>query len=369
MPRTSPPFRAEHIGSFVRPDRLLSAARELKAGTITQDQFTAIADEAVTEIVRFQESIGMLSVTDGEFRRRAWSVGFIDAVEGFGLREGTLEFRTSGGQTRAELSPYAKTRLKRVRGIATGEFAFLKSVIHAGTPKVTLPAPSVMHFFLGARAIDENVYPDIELYFDDLVEIYRAEIAELARLGCTYLQLDDTALPCNCDADIREKLKLRGDDPDALTARYVKLINDVLAERPANMTVGMHLCRGNLKGTWMAEGGYAPIAEQLFGGSAIDAFFLEFDTPRAGDFGPLRHVAKDKMVVLGLISTKTPQLEPKDDIKRRIDEAARYLDLDRLCLSPQCGFSSVSGGGQIVGRDDERRKLELVREIAHDVWS
>lgn len=366
--RNRPPFRAEHVGSFVRPENLLTAARQLRAGAISRETFDEIADQAVVDIVRFQEDVGMPSLTDGEFRRRGWSAGFIDAVEGFGLREGSLEFRTSRGETRAELSPYAKTRLKRTRGIATDEFAFLKSAVRKGTPKITLPAPSVMHFFLGARSVDESVYPDTEAYFDDLVEIYRAEIAELAALGCTYLQLDDTALPCNCDDMVRAKVRQRGDDPDALTARYVDLVNDVLAEKPPDMTVAMHLCRGNLKGTWMAEGGYEPVAERLFRGSAVDAFFLEFDTPRAGDFGPLRHMPKDKKVVLGLISSKTPALERKEDIKRRIDEASRYVDLDRLSLSPQCGFSSGGGGGQVVGQDDERRKLELILEIAGEVW-
>ena len=368
MAKLNPPFRAEHIGSFVRPESLLNVARKFRTGEVDSAALAKAADDAVTDIVRFQESVGMPSITDGEFRRRAWSVGFIDNVEGFGLREGALEFKTSTGATKAELSPYAKERLKRTRGITTHEFSFLKSVVRKGLPKVTIPAPSVMHFFLGARAVDEAVYPDIETYFDDLVKIYQEEIAELAKMGCTYIQLDDTAMACLCDETVREKVKRRGDDPNELLARYVKLINDVLRGRPADMTVGLHLCRGNLKGTWMAEGSYDFIAEKLFGGSDVDAFFLEYDSPRAGDFNPLKHMAKDKTVVLGLISSKGPQLESKDDIKRRIHEAAKFVDLDRLCLSPQCGFSSVGGGGQIVDLDDERRKLELVLQIAQDVW-
>ena len=366
--KLNPPFRAEHIGSFVRPDDLLNAARQLKAGKINPDELKRIADEAIVEIVRFQEDIGMPSVTDGEFRRRSWSAGFIDAVEGFGLREGTIEFRTQAAGKGAEFSPYAKARLQRTRGIATEEFAFLKSVVRKGTPKATIPAPDVMHYFLGPRAVDDSVYPDIETYFDDLARIYREEIAALAQLGCTYLQIDDTALPCNCDEYIRQGVKKRGEDPDALTARYIRLLNDAIRDRPANMTIGVHMCRGNLKGTWMAEGGYDPIAEQLFNQATVDAFFLEFDTPRAGDFAPLRHVPKTKTVVLGLVSSKTPVLEHADDIKRRINEAARYVDLDRLCLSPQCGFSSGGGSGQTVGLDDERRKLELVLDVVQDVW-
>ena len=366
--RKNPPFRAEHIGSFVRPEPLLNAARARKAGKITDEALKEAADQAIVEIVRFQESLGMPSVTDGEFRRRSWSAGFIDAVDGFGLREGTIEFRTQGSGKGAELSPYAKARLQRKRAIAADEFAFLKSAVRQGTPKTTIPAPDVMHYFMGPRAVDEAVYPDMEQFFADLARIYREEIAELGKRGCRYLQIDDTAIPCNCDEHIRASVKKRGEDPDALTARYVRLLNDAIRGRPADMTVGVHMCRGNLKGTWMAEGGYEPIAEQLFNGADVDVFFLEFDTPRAGDFTPLRHVPKGKSVVLGLISSKTPVLESKDEIRRRIDEAARHIDLDRLGLSPQCGFSSGGGSGQTVGRDDERRKLELVLEVAHDVW-
>jgi 5-methyltetrahydropteroyltriglutamate--homocysteine methyltransferase len=366
--KKNPPFRAEHIGSFVRPEPLLNAARARRAGTITDDALKQAADQAITEIVRFQESLGMPSVTDGEFRRRSWSAGFIDAVDGFGLREGTIEFRTQGSGKGAELSPYAKARLQRKRAIAADEFAFLKSAVRQGTPKTTIPAPDVMHYFMGPRAVDEAVYPDMEQFFEDLARIYREEIAELGKRGCRYLQIDDTALPCNCDEHIRASVKKRGEDPDALTARYVKLLNDAIRGRPADMTVGVHMCRGNLKGTWMAEGGYEPIAEKLFNEAEVDVFFLEFDTPRAGDFTPLRHLPKSKSVVLGLVSSKTPVLESKDEIKRRIDAAARHVDLDRLALSPQCGFSSGGGSGQTVSRDDERRKLQLVLDVAHDVW-
>jgi methionine synthase II (cobalamin-independent) len=366
--KKNPPFRAEHIGSFVRPEALLNAARARKAGTITDEALAEAADQAIVEIVRFQESLGMPSVTDGEFRRRSWSAGFIDAVDGFGLREGTIEFRTQAAGKGAELSPYAKARLQRKRAIAADEFAFLKSIVRRGTPKTTIPAPDVMHYFMGPRAVDETVYPDMEQFFEDLARIYREEIAELAKRGCTYLQIDDTALPCNCDEHIRQSVKKRGEDPDALTARYVRLLNDAIGGRPAGMTVGVHMCRGNLKGTWMAEGGYQPIAERLFNEADVDVFFLEFDTPRAGDFTPLRHVPNGKSVVLGLVSSKTPVLESKDEIKRRIDEATRHIDLDRLGLSPQCGFSSGGGSGQTVGRDDERRKLQLVLDVVHDVW-
>ena len=219
--KLNPPFRAEHIGSFVRPDGLLNVARAHKAGKVTDEALKEAADQAIVEIVRFQESVGMPSITDGEFRRRSWSAGFIDAVEGFGLREGSIEFRSQSVGKGAELSPYAKSRLKRTRGIASDEFAFLKSAVQHGRPKATIPAPDVMHYFLGPRAVDEAAYPDMEVFYEDLTRIYREEVAELARRGCTYLQIDDTALPCNCDEHIRNSVRKRGENPDALTARYV----------------------------------------------------------------------------------------------------------------------------------------------------
>jgi 5-methyltetrahydropteroyltriglutamate--homocysteine methyltransferase len=319
-------------------------------------------------VVRFQEALGLSSVTDGEFRRRGWSAGLIDAVEGFGLREGSLGFRDEQGERGAPPSPYARARLRRARGIATEELRFLKHAVTTGVPKVTLPAPDVMHFFLGPRSVDSRVYPDIEEYYADLVAIYRAEIADLVAMGGTYLQLDDTALPCNCDDRVRAAVRARGEDPDALTARYVALVNEVLAACPPGMARAIHMCRGNLKGAWMAEGGYEPIAEQVFGGLAVDAFLLELDTARAGDVAPLRFVRAPTRVVLGLVSTKTPALESADTLKRRIDEAARYVPLDRLGLSPQCGFSSVPGSGQPLTPDDQRRKLARILEVAAEVW-
>jgi 5-methyltetrahydropteroyltriglutamate--homocysteine methyltransferase len=335
---------------------------------MTADRFRALQDECVREVVRLQEDLGLPSVTDGEFRRRGWSAGFIDAVEGFELRAGALGFRDERGERRAPPSPYARARLRRARGIATEEFRFLRDAATAGVPKVTIPAPDVMHFFLGPQSVDPRVYPDVEEYYADLVAIYRAEIADLVALGCTYLQLDDTALPCNCDPRVRAAVRSRDEDPDALTARYVGLVNDALAACPPGVARAVHMCRGNLKGAWMAEGGYEPIAERVFGGLAVDAFLLEFDTPRAGDLRALRFVPAPKRVVLGLVSTKTPVLEPAAALARRIEEAARYVPLERLGLSPQCGFSSVPGSGQPITPDDQRRKLALVVSVARDVW-
>ena len=365
---TRPPFRVDHVGSFLRPERLLAAAREAKAGKLDQASYRAIQDESIRHIVAFQEGLGLQAITDGEFRRRSWSAGFIDAVEGFGLREGALGFRDESGYLGVAPSPYAKSRLRRNKPIVTGDYAFLKSLVGTAVAKVTMPSPDVMHFFLGPRAVDETVYPDIEVFYDDLAQIYRDEIELLEANGCTYLQLDNTALPCNCDERGRAQVRERGEDPDALTARYAKLINQALDGRPQHMFVSMHLCRGNLKGAWMAEGGYEPIAEVLFGEARIDAFFLEYDTPRAGDFQPLRFVPENTGVILGLVSTKTPQLESEDELKRRIDDAAKYVPLERLGISPQCGFSSGGGRGQPITQDDTKAKIELLQRVARDVW-
>jgi 5-methyltetrahydropteroyltriglutamate--homocysteine methyltransferase len=361
-------FRVEHVGSFLRPSRLLQCAREHKAGRRTDGELRQVQDDCIREIVAFQQSLGLPTITDGEFRRRSWSAGFIDAVEGFGLREGALTFRTESSVMGVAASPYAKAPLKRKRRIAADDYSFLESVVKQGVPKVTIAAPDVMHYFLGPDAFEPSIYRDREAYFSDLVQIYRDEIAELGAAGCRYVQLDDTALPCNCDPHARAAVAARGEDADELTARYARLINDAIAARPPDMLVGMHLCRGNLKGAWMAEGGYEPIAEVLF--NAIDAsiYCLEYDTARAGDFSPLRHVPGGKRVILGLVSTKTPVLEKKDSLKRQIDAASRYAGLEQLGIGPQCGFSSGGGGGQPVTQDDTRRKLELIMEVSQEIW-
>ena len=358
--------RVEHVGSFVRPEKLLNAVRERKAGRIDDAQLRKAQDEAIRDIVAFQESIGLPSITDGEFRRRSWSAGFIDAIDGFGLRDGTLSFRDETRVIGVAASPYAKAPLKRKKRIVADDYRFLKSVVKRGVPKVTMAAPDVMHYFLGPKAFD--AYKDREAFFADLVKIYREEIRDLAADGCTYLQLDDTALPCNCDAHARQDVVNRGETPDELTERYAKLFNEAIAQKPRDMTVAVHLCRGNLKGAWMAEGGYEPIAEALFNRLDATVYCLEYDTERAGDFAPLRYLPKGKRVILGLVSTKTPVLERKEDLKKRIDAAAKHIALDQLGIGPQCGFSSGGGGGQALSADDTRRKLELVMEVARDVW-
>jgi 5-methyltetrahydropteroyltriglutamate--homocysteine methyltransferase len=362
-------FRVEHVGSFLRPPRLLDAARAHKAGTLGEEEFRAIQDECIREIVAFQESLGLPTITDGEFRRRSWSAGFIDAVDGFGLRDGALGFRDATKSIGVAPSPYARAALKRRQRIVSDDYRFLKSAVKRGVPKVTIAAPDVMHYFLGPRSFEPSIYADREAYFSDLVKIYRDEIASLAAEGCSYLQLDDTALPCNCDPHAREQVAARGEDADELTRRYARLINDAIAHKPAGMSVGMHLCRGNLKGAWMAEGGYEPIAEALFNRIAVDVYCLEYDTERAGDFSPLRHLPAGKRVILGLVSTKTPVLEKKDFLKRQVDAASRYAGLEQLGIGPQCGFSSGGGGGQPITQDDTRRKLELIMEVSQEIWS
>ncbi|HEX9395925.1 MAG TPA: 5-methyltetrahydropteroyltriglutamate--homocysteine S-methyltransferase [Burkholderiales bacterium] len=362
------PFRVEHVGSFVRPEPLLQAARAFKAGQLAKADFVKVQDQSIRDVVSFQESIGLPSVTDGEFRRRSWSAGFIDAVDGFGLRDGTLTFRDDSRVIGVAASPYAKAPLRRRQRIVADDYRFLKQSVKKGVPKVTIAAPDVMHYFLGPKAFDRSAYADREAYFQDLVTIYREEIADLAAEGCTYLQLDDTALPCNCDAHARDDVKARGEDAVELTERYVRLFNDCVAKKPGNMTVAIHLCRGNLKGAWMAEGGYEPIADALFNRLDAGIYCLEYDSDRAGDFSPLRFVPKGKRVILGLISTKTPVLEEKKQLIGKIKAASKYLALEQLGIGPQCGFSSGGGGGQAVTPGDTRRKLELAMAVAREVW-
>jgi 5-methyltetrahydropteroyltriglutamate--homocysteine methyltransferase len=364
----TPPFRVEHVGSFVRPEPLLQAARAFKAGQISEEAYSGIQDQSIREIVAFQESIGLPTITDGEFRRRSWSAGFIDAVEGFGLRDGTLTFRDQSRVIGVASSPYAKAPLRRRRRIVADDFRFLKKSVKQGLPKVTIAAPDVMHYFLGPQAFDKSVYKDREAFFHDLVRIYQEEIKELAVEGCTYLQLDDTALPCNCDQHAREDVSARGENADELTGRYARLFNECISGKPKDMMVAIHLCRGNLKGAWMAEGGYEPVADVLFNRLDAGTYCLEYDTGRSGDFSPLRFLPKGKRVILGLVSTKTPVLEKKQELIGRIRAASKHVPLEQLGIGPQCGFSSGGGGGQTVTLEHTRRKLDLVMEVARDVW-
>jgi 5-methyltetrahydropteroyltriglutamate--homocysteine methyltransferase len=359
---SKPPFRAEHVGSLLRPPELLA----LRHAEHTDEELRRAEDAAILDAIRLQEEVGLQSITDGEFRRGKYFTHFGQAVDGFEQMEGTVTFHDASGKPMAYTTDVIVGKLRRVCGITTDEFAFVRE--HTSrTPKVTLPSPPAQHHFRFKRGISDAAYPDLEELFADLARIYREELAELADMGATYVQLDDVAFALLCDAQHRADVEADGHDPDALVARYVQLTNEALAGRPDSLVVGMHLCRGNNQGKWLGEGGYDAIAEQVFGGLDLDVLFLEYDSERAGGFGPLRRLAPHITAVLGLISTKTPQLERKDDVLRRIDEASKIVPIERLAVSPQCGFASVEEGNPI-SPDDQRRKLELVVDVAQTVW-
>jgi len=363
-----PPFRADHVGSLLRPKRLVEAREKLKKGAISANDLTAIADEAVREVVTMQEAIGLQSITDGDYRRDHWWVDFIEAIDGVSIEGGLpIKFRNAEGDVEyAPPKAVIKSKLGRSRGISTASFTFLKSVT-SRTAKICVPSPTLVHFRGGRQAIDRGAYPEMDVFFDDLAQVYNDEFQDLKRLGSTYVQIDDTNLAFLCDPRLRENTIKIGEDPDKLPETYAKLINKAITGLRPEMTVCMHLCRGNFQSSWVAEGGYEPVAEVLFNAFDVDGFFLEYDSPRAGDFAPLRFVPKNKKIVLGLITTKTPQLENSDALKRRIDEASKYVPLENLCLSPQCGFASELYGNKIT-LDDEKAKLSLVVKIAEDVW-
>jgi methionine synthase II (cobalamin-independent) len=358
--------RADHIGSLMRPRALKEGYKALAAGRIDEHAFAAIQDEAVRGAVAMQEAAGLDAVTDGEFRRRSWFAGFVDAVDGLTHKDTEFNFMERGEAAVSVPVPHAEAPIRRSKGIATGELAFLQRIARRRA-KITLPAPSVMHFFRGPGGIDRGVYPDEEKFWEDLIAVYRAEVAELGRMGLAYLQLDDVPHALLCDATIRERIAQWGWDWKQLLERYIWADNEILRGRPAGMRVGIHLCRGNFRGHWIGSGGYEPVAEKLFNGVDADVFLLEYDSERAGDFSPLRFVPPDKGVVLGLVSSKTPVLEQEDFLKRRIDSASRMIPLDRLALSPQCGFGTTVGGAP-MSEDDQRRKLELVGRVARAVW-
>ena len=358
------PFRADHVGSRLRPPRL-AAARGRLAGPALR----AIEDEAIREVVRAQEDVGLKSVTDGEFRRAWWHLDFFERIEGVVVREGNLNatFRREDGEVGLKSQSIEIDRpLRRPKPIQLEDFKFLKSVAQV-TPKLSIPSPAWLYLRSSRDTVTMAAYPDLDAFASDLSRVYAAEIADLAAAGCTYLQLDETNFATLCDPLIREEFKRRGRDPDALLRDGAKIINDAIAKRPAEMTVCMHACRGNFKSAWVAEGGYDPVAEMMFNTLAIDGFFLEYDDARSGGFEPLRFLPKGKKVVLGLVTSKKGALESKDALKRRIDEAAKYTELDRLCLSPQCGFSSTVEGNRITA-EQQFAKLRLVVETAQDVW-
>jgi 5-methyltetrahydropteroyltriglutamate--homocysteine methyltransferase len=368
--RDKPPFRADHVGSFLRPQRLREAREAFFAGKLDAPALRAVEDDCIRQVVRRQEDVGLRGITDGEFRRTYFHIDFLEKLAGVSVAYGEFvaRFRKDDGSEVGFKPPtmHVDERLRHVAPIQGADFEFLKAQTKA-TPKVCIPAPSMLHFRGGRKAVSEKVYPDLEQFFDDLTAAYRAEIADLAARGCRYLQMDDTNLAYLCDPAIRESTRARGDDPDELTRLYCRLVNDSIRERPMDMTVTVHLCRGNFRSAWVAQGGYEPVAEILLNEMAIDGFFLEYDDERSGDFAPLRFAPEGKMIVLGLMSSKHAAVESKDDIKRLIDEACRYVPIDQCALSHQCGFSSTAHGNDLT-EADQWTKLARTVEVARDVW-
>jgi len=366
--RSKPPFRADHVGSFLRPPELLDARERRRKGEITSEALRAVEDTAIRDIVRFQEDLGVTGITDGEFRRTYFHIDFLEQLAGVETKGGiSVHFHSAKGEV--DFAPPVMNvtgPVRHVKPIQVDDFRYLQSITRR-TPKVTIPSPTMLHFRGGREAISREAYPDLEAFFADVAAAYRSEIRALAEAGCRYLQLDDTNLAYLCDEKMREGARKRGDDPNELPRRYARLINAAIADHPPEMAICVHLCRGNFKSAWVAEGGYEPVAEVLFNDLAVDGYFLEYDDARSGDFAPLRFVPKGKIVVLGLVTTKLDELESKDMIKRKIDEAARQMPLDQLCLSPQCGYSSTVHGN-VIARDAQAAKLRLVVETAREVW-
>jgi methionine synthase II (cobalamin-independent) len=364
-----PPFRADHVGSLLRPGDLKQARADFSKQKIPLEELRRLEDDRIRQAIAMQEAAGLQSITDGELRRAFWHVDFLTGLDGIVATQSqyALKFHGAGGEESETRSMMVvKGKVRRTKPIMVKPFTFLKS--NTGkTAKLCIPAPTYLHMRGGRKVIDAGAYPDIEEFWSDIVRAYREEIADLAAAGCEYLQIDDVSFACLCDEAIRSQVSRDGEDPAKLPSRYARVISSLISARPKSMAVTMHTCRGNHDSMWMASGGYDAVAEAVFNESGVDGFFLEYDSERAGGFEPLRFVPKGKRVVLGLVSTKTPVLERKADLKRRIEAAARYVPLENLCLSPQCGFASSAVGNR-VSADDQRRKLELVVEVAREVW-
>jgi 5-methyltetrahydropteroyltriglutamate--homocysteine methyltransferase len=367
--RLTPPFRADHVGSLIRPDVLVQARTAAEKNEIDTAELRRIQQDAIREVVRMQEELGFRLVTDGEYNRGGWQRDFLLRFANVKLVPAKLTVRfhsQAGARDHSPPTLQVAGKLGRPAPIFVDDFRFLNSVANA-TPKITIPSPTILHFRGGREAIDAAAYPEMAGFYADLARLYREEIADLAAAGCRYLQIDEVNLAYLCDPELRRQVANIGEDPEALPATYAKLINDSIAGRPADMTVCMHLCRGNFAGAWVAEGGYDAIAELLFNEIGVDGYFLEYDSPRAGNFSPLRFLPKGKVAVLGLVTTKSDALETKDELKRRIEEASRYVSIEQLALSPQCGFESGIGG-KAMSMDREIDKLRLVVETAREVW-
>jgi len=360
------PSRADHVGSFLRPKYLLDAREQFARRQIDAAALRAVEDRAITEVIRMQEEVGMQAITDGEFRRTYFHIDFLKQLDGVQTDEPTIVVKADGSEELAPPVMRVTGKVRHARDIQRADFEYLRSQTKR-TPKVTIPSPTMLHFRGGRAGISQKDYPDLEQFYDDVAKAYGEELRSLAAAGARYVQMDDTNLAYLCDTKMREAARARGDDPNELPHRYANFINRVVAQKPDGMTLAVHLCRGNFKSTHAAEGGYEPVAEALLSEMKVDAYFLEYDDERSGDFRPLRFLPKGKIVVLGLITTKLGALESKDVIKRRIDEAAKFAPLEQLALSPQCGFSSTYHGNDIQ-MSQQTAKLRLVADIAREVW-
>ena len=368
--RTSPPFRADHVGSLLRPPRLLQARDDFAAGRITAADLRAVEDEEIAGAITMQEDLGLQSATDGEFRRASWHMDFIYALGGVSKAPGNMAVKFTNPSGTIEWTPAALHvggRIGLDRTIFGDDFTFVKDHVTTAVPKLTIPSPNMVHYRGGPAMLDPAVYPDMEGFWADLAAAYAEEVRRLAGLGCGYLQFDDTSLAYLNDPAQRAEIAGRGEDAEHLHLRYISQINAAVKDRPAAMAVTTHLCRGNFRSSWVASGGYDFVAEALFSELAVDGFFLEYDDERSGGFEPLRFVPAGKMVVLGLVTTKRPELESPDDLKRRVDQAARYVDGDQLCLSGQCGFSSTVEGNALTPAE-QLAKLRLIVDVARDIW-
>ena len=371
MPRTKPPFRADHVGSLLRPARVLQARDDFARGDIQASELRAVEDDAIREVVRRQEEVGLQSATDGELRRASWHMDFIYSLDGISKEAGHIAVVFHNADGDIEFTPAAlhvDGKLGVSETIFGDDFAFLRESVTRNVPKLTIPSPSMVHYRGGKAAIDESVYPELDAFWADLTAAYAEELRRLGELGCTYLQFDDTSLAYMNDPHQREYVASIGGDPERQHVEYIRHINEALAGRPDGMTVTTHMCRGNFRSSWAAEGGYDFVAEALLNELEVDGFFMEWDDERSGGFEPLRFLPKgEKCVVLGLVTTKRGELESKDELKRRIEQAARFAPLEQLCLSPQCGFSSTVEGNRL-SEDDQWRKLRLIVEVAEEVW-